>query len=274
MYKRILTAGLVALLNACGGGGSDGAAPSVSQVQAQSIKYGQTASIYVVGKYLRSDMVASTGTCTNPSFSSRSTTEAAILNCKVTATGALPISIKTANGDVLFSTTLNVVQPEVTLTTSKGVIVVELYPGVVPVTVNNFLDYVNTGYYATTLFHRAIPGFVIQGGGYTTGGIKRSGQVAPIALETNKGLSNTRGMVAMARTANPNSATSEFFINLVDNLSLNYQNANSPGYAVFGKVVSGLSVVDAIAEMPTGVYGELSDVPLTDVVITLATQTK
>jgi peptidyl-prolyl cis-trans isomerase A (cyclophilin A) len=273
MYKRILITGLVAFLNACGGG-SDGAAPSVSQVQAQSLKYGQTASIYVVGKYLRGDMVASTGTCTNPAFSSKSTPDAAILNCKVTATGDLPISIKAANGDVLFATVLNVAQPEVTLTTSKGVIVVELYPSVAPTTVNNFLGYVSAGYYASTLFHRAIPGFVIQGGGYTTGGIKRSGQGTPIALESNKGLSNTRGMVAMARTSDPNSATSEFFVNLVDNLPLDYQNASSPGYAVFGKVVSGLGVVDAISEMPTGVYGELSDVPLTDVVITLAVQSK
>jgi peptidyl-prolyl cis-trans isomerase A (cyclophilin A) len=275
MHTRILIVGLVALLNACGGGSSDGgAAPSISQIQVQSMKYGQTASIFVVGKYLRSDMVASTGSCIDPSFSSRSTTEVAILTCKVTTTGELPVSIKSANGDVLVSTMLNVAQPEVTLTTSKGVIVVELYPGVVPATVNNFLAYANIGYYASTLFHRAIPGFVIQGGGYTKGGVKRNGQIAPIALESNKGLSNTRGMVAMARTSDPNSATSEFFINLVDNLALNYQNANSPGYAVFGKVVSGLGVADAISEMPTGVYGELSDVPLTDVLITSATQTK
>lgn len=274
MYKRTLITGLVALLNACGGGGNDGAAPSVSQIQAQSLKYGQTASIYVVGKYLRGDMVASTGTCTNPSFGSTSSTEAAILNCKVTATGPLPITIRAANGDVLFSKTLTVLQPEVTLITSKGNIVMELYPSVVPNTVNNFLAYVNSRYYASTLFHRVIAGFVIQGGGYTTGVVKKDGQIAPIALETNKGLSNTRGMVTMARTSDPDSATSEFFINLVDNLTLDYQNANNPGYAVFGKVTSDLGVVEAIAQVPTGVSGDMSDVPLTDMVITLAIQTK
>jgi cyclophilin family peptidyl-prolyl cis-trans isomerase len=276
MPKRILIAGLVALLlNACGGGSSsDGAAPAISQIVAENLKYGQTANIYIAGKYMRSDMVASTGTCTNPSFSSSSTTESALLNCKVTATGPLPITIKAANGDVLFSSTLNVAQPEVTLFTSKGSIVLDLYPDVAPTTVNNFLAYVNSRYYANTLFHRVIAGFVIQGGGYTTGVVKKAGQTAPIALESNKGLSNTRGTVAMARTADPNSATSEFFINLVDNLNLNYQNANNPGYAVFGKVTSDLAVVDAIAAEPTGATGAFSDVPLTDVVIGLASQTR
>lgn len=275
MYQKILIAGLVALLSACGGGGTGGAAPVVSQIQAQSLKYGQTASISVAGKYLRSDMVASTGSCTNPGFSSSSTPELGILTCNITATGPLPITIRAANGDVLLSRTLTVAQPQVTLITSSGVIVMELYPDVAPQTVNNFLEYVNSQYYTKTLFHRVIAGFVIQGGGYTTGVVKKEGQTAPIALETNKGLFNTRGTVAMARTADPSSATSEFFINLVDNVSLDYQDANNPGYAVFGKVTSGLDTVDAIAAMPTATSSNgFSDVPLTDVVITLAVQTR
>lgn len=276
MHKKILIVGLSALLlNACGGGGSsDGAAPAISQIVARSLKYGQTATIYVAGKYMRSDMVASTGTCSNPSFSSASTTESAILNCKVTATGPLPITIKAANGDVLFSSTLTVAQPEVTFYTTKGAIVMELFPQVAPGTVDNFLAYVNSRFYANTLFHRVIPGFVVQGGGFTTGLEPKTGQLAPIALESNKGLSNTRGTLAMARTAEPNSATSEVFINLVDNLSLDYQNATNPGYAVFGKVTSDMAVVDAIAAEPTGVNGVFSDVPLTDMVIGQATQTR
>ena len=130
------------------------------------------------------------------------------------------------------------------------------------------------GFYRSTLFHRVIPNFVVQGGGYTTGMVKKTDQSAPIALESNKGLSNVRGSLAMARTNLPNSATSEFYINLVDNLSLDYKNAANPGYAVFGKVVQGLDVVDAIAAEPTGVVGGFSDVPLSEIALSLALQTK
>jgi len=271
--KNILMLGLAAILTACGGGGSD-IAPSVSQIQAQSLQYGQTAVIYVAGKYMRSDMVADTASCSNPTFGTSSTPDLAILNCKVTATGLLPISIKAASGEVLHASTLTVLPPQVTLITSKGSIVMELNPQVVQTTVDNFLNYVRAGYYKSTLFHRVIVGFVIQGGGYTSGPVKQAGQGAPIALESNKGLSNVRGTVAMARTADPDSATSEFFVNLVDNLSLDYQSAASPGYAVFGKVVQGLDVVDAIAATPTGAVSGMVDVPTTDVTVSLAIQTQ
>ena len=274
MYQRIQIVALAALLSACGGGGTGGAAPTIAQIQAQNLKYSQTASIVVAGKYLRSDMVASTGSCTNPTFSDGSTPDAAVLNCKVTAAGPLPISIRSASGELLHTTTLTVEQPEVSVITAQGTVTIQLYPDVVPATVNNFLDYVNSRFYTNTLFHRVIPGFVIQAGGYTTGMEPKTGQTAPIVLESNKGLSNTRGTVAMARTAAPNSATSEFFINVVDNLSLDYQNANNPGYAVFGKVTSDLAVVDTIAAVPTGIVGAFQDVPLTDVVIQFAVQTK
>jgi peptidyl-prolyl cis-trans isomerase A (cyclophilin A) len=269
-----LTACLSMGLSACGGGG--GASPSVSQVEAKSLKYGQTASIQVVGKYLRHDMTASTGpTCTDPTFNTKdSTTDVAILNCKVTKTGPVPITIQDASGDVLFTTTLTVPQPQVTFITSEGAMVLELYPDVVPATVDNFLVYVNNGYYIKTLFHRVISGFVIQAGGYTTGPVKKEGQLAPITLESNKGLSNTRGTVAMARTSDPNSATSEFYINLADNLFLDYASPASPGYAVFGKVVGGIGVVDTIAAKPTGVAGGMPDVPLADVSIVIAAQTR
>jgi len=271
--NRILIAGLAALLSACGGGGSD-IAPSVSQIQAKSLRYGQSAVIYVAGKYLRSDMIADTGTCTNPTFNPASSPDLAILTCKVTTIGPLSVSIKAASGAELYAATLTVLQPQVTLSTSIGNIVLELNPEVVAATVNNFLGYVNAGYYQSTLFHRVIAGFVIQGGGYTTGLVKKAGQAAPIVLESNKGLSNTRGTVAMARATSPNTATSEFFVNLIDNLSLDYQSTASPGYAVFGKVVQGLEVVDAIATMPTGTVNGIADIPTTDVTITSAVQTQ
>jgi peptidyl-prolyl cis-trans isomerase A (cyclophilin A) len=273
MLKILLIAGLVTGLTACGGGGSD-FAPLVSAIQAQSLRYGQTATIRIGGKFLRHDMTADTPTCSNPTFAAASTPELAILNCTVTATGPLPISIKAANGDVLYSDTLTVLQPQVTLITSKGNIVMELNAALAPTTVNNFLAYVSSGYYGSTLFHRVIAGFVVQGGGYTTGLVKKAGQKAPIALESNTGLFNTRSTVAMARTPAPDSATSEFFVNLADNPSLDYKSADNPGYAVFGTVVAGMEVVDAIAAIPTATLNGTADVPLTEVTLSFALQTQ
>ncbi len=275
MFKKLLLIGLLALLTACGGG-SD-IAPVITTLQAQSLRYGQTAVIYVGGQFLRSDMQADTGSCTNPTFGSSSTPNTAVLNCKVTAVGALPITLKAANGQVLYTATLNVLPPQVTLFTSKGNVVMELNAAVVPTTVNNFLGYVSTGYYSNTLFHRVIAGFVVQGGGYTAGLVKKAGQLAPIALETNKGLLNTRSTVAMARTGVADSATSEFFINLVDNPGLDYHpltDPTNPGYAVFGTVLSGMEVVDAIAAQSTSTFNGALNVPSADITITFALQTQ
>ena len=273
MHQRILILGLTFLLSACGGGTS-GVGPQVSSVYAKSLKYSQTATIYIIGKYLRTDVVAKTGSCASPTYGADSTTDTLVLHCKVTKTGALPITIQEAGGAVLLTDTLTVPQPQATFITSGGTVVVELYPDKVPATVDNFLGYVNNGYYFKTLFHRVISGFVVQAGGYTAGPVVKEGQLAPIALETNRGLSNARGTLAMARKSDPNSATSEFFINVVDNTFLDYSSPESPGYAVFGKVVSDMAIVDAIAAKPTGSAGGLLDVPLTDVTIALAVQTR
>jgi cyclophilin family peptidyl-prolyl cis-trans isomerase len=196
------------------------------------------------------------------------------LNCVVKVVGDLPLTIKTDTGLVVYSSTISIPNPQVTLFTSKGPITLELDPAKAPISTNNFLAYVGSGFYKDTLFHRVISGFVVQGGGFTTGLLKRTASAAPIDLETNKGLSNLRGTLAMARTNIPNSATSEFYINLVDNLSLDYKNAANPGYAVFGKVVQGMEVVDAIATEPTGVFKGYADVPLADISITMALQSK
>ena len=218
--------------------------------------------------------VESNGKCTNPSFSSGSTTETLVLNCGITVVGDLPLTIKSEDGTVIYTTTLSVPKPQVTLFTTKGVVVLELDPVTAPISSNNYLSYVSKGFYSSTLFHRVIPGFMIQGGGYTTGMVKKAGQLAPIELESNKGLSNARGTLAMARTSVFNSATSEFFINVVDNTFLDYKNAANPGYAVFGKVVQGMDVVDAIIMEPTAVKNGFADVPVSDVVISLALQTQ
>jgi cyclophilin family peptidyl-prolyl cis-trans isomerase len=273
LFKLFTLCALACLLSACGG--TNGFAPVVTGVKVQTAQYGKTATIYLGGKDLRSNLLVDTsGACTNPTFASNSNTDTLVLNCVVAKTGDFSLVVQTAEGAAIYSTTLNVPRPQVLLITAKGSITVELDPTLAPISTNNFLSYVNKGFYRDTLFHRVIPKFVVQGGGYTTGMVKKTEQSAPIELESNKGLSNVRGSLAMARTNLPNSATSEFYINLVDNLSLDYKNAANPGYAVFGKVVQGMDVADAIAAEPTGVIAGFSDVPLADIALSLALQTK
>ena len=264
---------LTTLLTACGG--STGFAPVITAVKPQSLSYGRTATIYLGGKDLRSSLVVeSNGGCTNPSFGSSSSTDTLVLNCLVTVVGDLPLTIKSATGEVIYTTTLSVPKPQVSIITNKGSFTLELDLATAPITVKNFLAYVRGGYYSNTLFHRVIPGFVAQAGGYTTGLVRKPGQLDAIELESNKGLSNARASVAMARTNVFNSATSEFYVNLVDNTFLDYKNAANPGYAVFGTVLQGMDVVDAIAAEPTGVFNGSPDVPLTDITITMALQSK
>lgn len=277
LYKNgLIVAATLALLAACGGGGSSTEDnQQITSVQVRSLFYSRQAVLLVSGVYLRDSMSAATGICKDPVFNSaQSTPQLAVLSCTVTATGEQPLVITGTNGKQLYTTQVTVPLPQVDLVTSQGSVLVELDPVAAPLSVNNFLAYVNSGYYNNTLFHRVIPGFVAQGGGYLPGLIRKAGQRPPIVLESNKGLSNSRGTLAMARTNVPDSATSEFFINLVDNRGLDYQSDASPGYAVFGKVVSGLEVIDAVATQPTQLSGGFRDVPVTDVVLQVAQQVK
>ena len=166
---------------------------------------------------------------------------------------------------------------KVLIKTSLGDMTVELYPDKAPKTVENFLAYVNAKFYDGTIFHRVIDNFMIQGGGFTRDLHQKPTRPA-IPNEAKNGLSNTRGTLAMARTGDPNSATAQFFINVVDNPRLDYTSDASGatwGYAVFGKVVSGLDVVDKIKAVPTGAQGPFkSDVPTTPVVIEKASVVK
>ena len=156
---------------------------------------------------------------------------------------------------------------QVKVDTNMGAFVIELDAKAAPKTVENFLAYVKSGFYKNTLFHRVIPNFMIQGGGFVMG-MEEKDTRAPIALESRNGLSNVRGTIAMARTNDPNSATSQFFINVRDNRFLDANQAqDGNGYAVFGKVVSGMSTVDAIARVKTHSVGYYDDVPIRDVVI-------
>jgi len=156
--------------------------------------------------------------------------------------------------------------PIVVLETSKGNIEIELYADKAPVTVDNFLMYVNEHFYDGTVFHRVMDGFMIQGGGFTPEGVERYTR-DPIFLESQNGLHNGIGYVAMARTGDPNSATSQFFINVADNSMLDYSGPENPGYAVFGKVVSGMDVVNTIKSVPVSSRGYNENWPVEDVLI-------
>ncbi|MFN3732700.1 peptidylprolyl isomerase [Comamonas testosteroni] len=164
-------------------------------------------------------------------------------------------------------------QSKVQLKTSMGDIVVELNDAKAPKSAANFLQYVRDKHYDGTVFHRVIDGFMIQGGGMDAN-LNEKPTRAPIPLEASNGLKNDRGTIAMARTGNPNSATSQFFINVVNNDMLNAPKPDGHGYAVFGKVIKGMDVVDKIRAVATGNRGMHQNVPTTPVTILSATEIK
>lgn len=157
-------------------------------------------------------------------------------------------------------------EPSVALETSQGRIVLQLDAAKAPETVANFLEYVRSGFYKGTIFHRVIPGFMIQGGGFVPDMAQKATR-PPIKNEAANGLKNLRGTIAMARTNNPHSATAQFFINVVDNANLDYPSFDGWGYAVFGKVTEGMAVVDKIVAVPTRNYGGHQDVPASPILI-------
>jgi peptidyl-prolyl cis-trans isomerase B (cyclophilin B) len=158
--------------------------------------------------------------------------------------------------------------PVVVMKTSMGTVEIELFQDKAPVTVANFLNYADKGFYDGTIFHRVIGNFMIQGGGFTPGMVQKR-TFSPIKNEASNGLLNKRGTVAMARTMDVHSATSQFFINVVDNNFLNYRSSTPDGYGycVFGKIISGMDVVDKIKSVQTGNAGYFQDVPRQDIII-------
>ncbi len=172
-------------------------------------------------------------------------------------------------GSLPLAATADTDQADVLLHTSHGVIAIELFQEQAPESVNNFLTYVQEGHYDGTIFHRVIDGFMIQGGGFDED-FRQKPTRAPVTNEADNGLKNERGTLAMARTGDPHSATAQFFINVADNAFLDHQGTHSGqawGYAVFGRVVDGMDVVDAIRRVPTGNRGPFQDVPREPVVI-------
>jgi cyclophilin family peptidyl-prolyl cis-trans isomerase len=170
-------------------------------------------------------------------------------------------------GMVVTGSTARAANPVVVMETNMGTIVIELYEDKAPITVKNFLQYVDDKHYDGTIFHRVIDGFMIQGGGYEPG-LKERKTRPPIKNESNNGLSNLRGTIAMARTSEPDSATAQFFINVKDNTFLDRANARDKvGYCVFGRVIEGMDVVDKIKAVKTTRKGFHDDVPEKDVII-------
>lgn len=169
---------------------------------------------------------------------------------------------------MLASTSLFAANPQVVFETNRGEFLIELYPDKAPKTVENFLKYVNAGFYKNTIFHRVMRRFVIQGGGFTQDMIEKPTR-PPIINEAANGLTNEIGTIAMARTGDPDSATSQFFINLENNVGLNFRSPDPDGigYCVFGRVLKGMDVVREIGISPTGFVAGYSDVPQAPIII-------
>jgi cyclophilin family peptidyl-prolyl cis-trans isomerase len=279
------------LLASCGVGWEEPRTPKLNGATTTTPKYSQTMRVTINGTDLDNGLVVSSQGCTGmtrsttPPFVSSSTQ--AYYLCTVSAIGNNEVSIATNTGASLTRTPYSVPLPEVTLTVANtggggsvtGDIILSLRPDKTPITVDNFLAYVNSGFYNGLIFHRVQTNFVIQGGGYppVVGGQKPDHkQTNPaIALEVNKGLSNVAMTVAMARLPAPNTATSEFFINLVNNVSLD---TSSGGYAVFGSVIAGANTVSAISTAPCTAITDLTAAPectpIPNMIITSAVQTR
>ena len=268
-------------------------APTVSVATAGTAKYSQRVLLTVTGTKLDQGLtVAATG-CVNvvPSVTPASTPTTAYYQCTASSVGNGQFTItRSSDGVTLAAAAFVVPVPQVTMTLGNGngggvsgSIVVTLAPDKAPLTVDNFLAYVNAGFYDGTVFHRLSPGFVVQGGGYVAPVDSNTPTAkptnAPVALEVNKGLSNTQWTVAMARTAIAASATSQFFINLADNsASLDPSVLNGAGYAVFGTVSSGTATVTSITTAPCATIplflpsGDCTPTP--NVVVSSAVQTQ
>ncbi len=260
-----------ALLVGCGGSGDDAVA---IDIEVDRLSYFQASRFTVSGGALDDKITISTKACTGLQQVGTGTTTQRTVSCTVGATGqgAVTLEVKDSAGKLLKTQSFHVPEPQVALGTTLGRIVVELNPTVAPATTVNFLRYVHSGFYNNTLFHGVVAGSLVQGGYLNTTPAQQLGVLAPIALETNRGLNNARGTLALSRKAAADSATSQFYFNLADNPQLDYASPEQPGYAVFGRVVHGLEVLDAIGQVPTNLLYGLPHFPVSDVVITSAVQ--
>ncbi len=271
-YRPALVLALAAAVSlaGCGGGGSGGGGSAGDPVVATTTvtsgpaRYSRTLSVTLTGTRLDQGLLLSATGCTAPALGTAppqvSGPTIAYVSCRLVGSGAGELRIARSDGALLATVPFSVPVPQVTLAFDNGAgvsasLVITLAPDKAPRTVDNFLGYVESGFYVGTLIHRVAPGFVVQGGGYIAPLVAAPGVLkaasAPIPLEAGNGLRNLQFSVAMARTAAPDSATSQFFINLVDNsATLDPGPLNGAGYAVFGNVTLGVSGVTSIVNAP------------------------
>lgn len=275
----------VALLTSCGGGGSD--TPAVTTLQASPAMFGRTTTVTVQGANLVGTTASIEPGCPEMTRSAGGTDTVQNFTCRIPVMGDLRVRIRHAGGAELAALRIFIPQPQVTFNMAHngvtGTFTVELDPEKAPITVNNFLAYVNqsTCFYRNTLFHRVEKDLVVQAGGFTTGPVQKTENLlATIPLESNRGLSNLRGTIGMARGSAASSATSQFYINVKDNLAFDYLNELNPGYAVFGRVLD-MTDIDRMRNVavtskvvPGNPATTLNNVPDPDVVITACGQTK
>ena len=284
LLKVGLTLCLVAFLSACGGGGSQ-CSVCVTDVQVDRLSYSQTSNFKIIGTALSAGtaLALSADKCSSITVLNTSTDTEVNFSCTVNATGALTFLAKDTSGTTLLTKTMTVPEPQVTMVTTLGTLVIELNPTLAPLSVNNYLQYVHDGFYTNTLIHRVADLYgggsgkiIAQGGQFTAAPAEQTGVRAAIANEGNNGLSNVRGTIAMARTSVMNSATSQFYFNVTDNAAELGQTGNE--YAVFGKLIQGLTVLDAIGsstKFPRIIDGwNLFEAPLVDIVLQSVTQTQ
>lgn len=263
---------------ACGGGDEP---TRVSNLSLTNTMFGKTMTVSVAGSGLdAADLTLQTHgvPCTGVARGTVLEYQTSF-SCLVEGTGTIVAVIRNGDGAELGRVEAPVPVPEVMMMVTQGArsgsFVVELDPAAAPVTALNFVRYVNQGFYAQTIFHRVLAGQIAQGGQYLTDKSIRAPLFDPIPLESDNGLRNLRGTIAMARTSVPDSASAQFYLNLRDNPAFDYVDEALPGYAVFGRVVSGMEVVDEIGKVPVYTFDNtLPALPQQDVVITLAVQTK
>jgi peptidyl-prolyl cis-trans isomerase A (cyclophilin A) len=259
----IVLAALV--ITSCGG-----SALTTTIIKAEGLRFGTLGTFTVEGPNLDKGITFLAPKCLGVKELEGSTPTVKTYTCTPNVAGTMPVII-IGGQTVLHTTNFEIPTPQVKVSTTLGDMLIDLDPKAAPISVTNFLNYVNQDFYTNLIFHRVVPGFVIQAGGFNADLVAPPTD-ASIKLEVNNGLSNIRGSVAMARMTELNSGTTQFYINLVDNATLDTVNG---GYAVFGSVRAGLAAVDAIGAVPTTTAANgMADVPVTPVVINSIVQTQ
>jgi cyclophilin family peptidyl-prolyl cis-trans isomerase len=279
--KGIACPVLVVALASCGGSGNSGGS-AVNTLSASNIAYGRTMTVTVSGSKLDDPGLQMTvdGPCDTITRSAGATDFQAVFTCTVTGVGPISPRIRNADGLELARLSTTVPLPQVTMsikqtTGATGTVVVELDPAASPITVKNFMFYVNSSFYTSTIIHRVVANQLIQGGGFTTGPTLKNATAAAIVLESDNGLKNLRGTIAMARTDVANSATSQFYFNLADNPAFDRVSDTAPGYAVFGKVLSGQDVLDQIGAVQVSAFSpSFPSFPTNEITIVSMAQSK